>query len=645
MATVLGSLLVSLGLESAQFRKGMTDAERSMKVTQQKFDKIGSQMANMGKNLSLAVTAPLAAFGGLSFKAASDAAELQSAFDQTFGSMAQEMSAWAQQTGDAMGRSTQSMQEMANTFGIFFNQAAPTRKEAAEMSKTFSVLAQDLASFYNVSESDALSKLRSGLSGESEPLRDFGVFLSEASVNAKGLEMGLGGLSGELSEQEKIMARYALILESTTNAQGDVARTSDGTANQMRRAQAAFEELQVTIGTKLLPVLTPLIEKIAKALEWFTKLPAPVQNTIMVVGALGAALGPVLYVFGNLTSAFGILLPLLVKLAPAFTALRVAAIALMANPVILGFAAVVTGIYLAWQNWDKIKPYIDRVGAAVSAFWTRNIKPAFDAIRSAVAGIGNLIGKMVQIGRDMIAGLVNGIKANAAAVWNALKNIVLSGIDNVKAFLGIKSPSRVFMAIGRDIGAGLAIGIDSTREAVASSMVGLGEGLQEFREHSEITTVRVAKSFKDMATETLDSLRGLADSIKSGGFLDIFESVLNLFLQVGSTGLFGQKLAANINKTVDGARAMGGPVRAGGSYLVGERGPEIFSPSRSGQIIPNGSFGGGVTRIQVDASPYFDVRVDGRATAVAAPMAMQAAGAGSAGAQMSLARSRKRSMA
>src|SRR3546814_10879060 len=101
----------------------------------------------------------------------------------------------------------------------------------------------------------------SGLSGESEPLRDFGVFLTEANVKAKALEMGLTGVGDELTEQEKILARYQLVLEATKNAQGDVARTSDSTSNQMRRAAAAFEELRVAIGMKLLPVVTPLIEK------------------------------------------------------------------------------------------------------------------------------------------------------------------------------------------------------------------------------------------------------------------------------------------------------------------------------------------------------------------------------------------------
>src|SRR3546814_11380927 len=85
------------------------------------------------------------------------------------------------------------MQKAANTFGIFFNTAVNPQK-AADMSQIFAQLAQDLGSFYNVDTDTAIQKLRSGLSGESEPLRDFGVFLTEANVKAKALEMGLTGV-------------------------------------------------------------------------------------------------------------------------------------------------------------------------------------------------------------------------------------------------------------------------------------------------------------------------------------------------------------------------------------------------------------------------------------------------------------------
>ena len=632
MATLLGSLLVSLGLESAKFKKGMTDAERQMVRSQKKFEQIGSNMASLGRKFSLGLTAPLVAFGGLSFKTASDAVELQSAFDQTFGDMASAMTEWATITGDAMGRSTQELQRAANTFGIFFNQAAPTRVEAAEMAKTFTVLSQDLASFYNVAESDALAKLRSGLAGESEPLRDFGVFLNEAAVNAKAMEMGLASAGGEIDEQAKIMARYQLILEATKNAQGDVARTSDGTANQMRAAQAAFEELQVTIGTKLLPVLTPLIEKLGAALNWFASLPDPVQDTVLVVAGLAAALGPVLYVIGNLTSAFGILLPVLKGVPAVLGAVRIAALALMANPVILAFAAVVAGIYLAWQNWDKIKPYIDAVGNAVSAFWNGKVKPAFDALVSAVStvvsawfnmkmralsifldigasivsALGNVAGKMLSLGRDIIAGLVNGIKASASMVWEALKGVVASGIANVKAQLGIKSPSRVFMGIGTFIGQGLAMGIESTKDTVAKAMGSLADGVTGLQGRTEVATVQIAKSFGDMAKDTVSALDGMVSSIKGGGFLDILGSALDLFLQLGSTGLFGKELAANINKPSVPGFANGTRFAPGGLALVGERGPELVNLPRGSGVLnaqaTRGMLGGGALQVEVVAN-------------------------------------------
>ena len=302
MATMLGSLLISLGLNSGQFTKGMDDAQRELVAFQRQAQRTAGAMKDLGAKMTVGITAPLAAFGGFAVKAASDAAELQSAFDQTFGSLSASMTQWAEDTGDAMGRSTQEMQQMANTFGIFFNQAAPTADAAAKLSREFAILAQDLSSFFNTDPTEALQKLRSGLAGESEPLRDFGVFLTEANVKAKALEMGLVAVGGELSEQNKIMARAALIMDATTTAQGDVARTADGTANRIREARAAFEELQVAIGTKLLPAITPLVTGLTGLITAFTTLPDWVQTSVVVVGGFAAVAGPLIYAAGALST-------------------------------------------------------------------------------------------------------------------------------------------------------------------------------------------------------------------------------------------------------------------------------------------------------------------------------------------------------
>lgn len=138
---------------------------------------------------------------------------------------------------------------------------------------------------------------------------------------------------------------------------------------------------------------------------------------------------------------------------------------------------------------------------------------------------------------------------------------------------------------------------------------------------AESVNVRIVQSFADMAKDTLASLNGLANSIRSGGFLEIFTSVVDLVLQLGSIGVFGKGIQGNLAKSFGGARANGGPVVPGKTYLVGENGPEWFSPGAAGgQITPMGGAGGSTVRIV--PSPYFEAVVDGRAARVAGPMAM-----------------------
>src|SRR3546814_225483 len=173
-------------MDVATFEKGADLSEKRLAQMERKFSKLGDKISGLGKTLSLGITLPLTAFGIASANAASDAAELQSAFDQTFGAMSDTMNKWAEDTGNALGRSTQEMQKAANTFGIFFNTAVNPQK-AAEMSQIFAQLAQDLGSFYNVDTETAIQKLRSGLSGESEPLRDFGVRSEEHTSELQSL--------------------------------------------------------------------------------------------------------------------------------------------------------------------------------------------------------------------------------------------------------------------------------------------------------------------------------------------------------------------------------------------------------------------------------------------------------------------------
>lgn len=809
LGDVIARLAVNLTMETAAFEEGADIAEKRLNQSSKRFEKLGERMTSLGSKLSIAVTAPLGAFGVSAGVAASDAAELQGSFNQTFGGMSDMMNKWAQETGDALGRSTQEMQKAANTFGIFFNTAVDPAKAAA-MSQTFSQLAQDLGSFYNTDTETAIEKLRSGLSGESEPLRDFGVFLTEASVQAKAMELGLTGVGNELTEQEKIVARYNLILEATRNAQGDVARTSGGTANQLRAAQAAFEELQVVIGTKLLPVVTPLITKVADLLNAFTALPDGVQAFVVGGAAAAAALGPIITGIGaiisagsSLFAAFGMIGTAMAAAGTATGAAQVGFAALSGVMAALGPAvAIVGGIaaagYLIYQNWDKIAPVlqdlwttlqetlgpplkslIDAVSEAFTALWdgplgslmkaadglfrtfggtvaevlgvavieavklAASIAGGFmqqiaDGVRmvtalfqgdwtaawNLAAGIvnrawGGMPAKVIGWMQQMVTGVRTWVVDRLNAVWDTVTqkveavsnaffrlydavvghSYVPDMVDGIAAQMQrldaefVNPAERATASVGDKFEAlrdriqkltaelfpeiasreKFRIDMDTidaaeargtyTREQAAEARnrvlerSGAMDGVNDLilTQYPELTgaandnasgieaaNVRIAKSFADMAQDSIKAVQNFASAIKGGGFLDIVSGILNLGLQLGGAGLFGGKIAAAVNKVSIPGYASGTPSAARGLAMVGERGPELVQFRGGERVFSNADSGammnGRPTVVRIEPTPYFNAVVDGRAANVAAPMAGRAAASGSTGAQVAMAR-------
>lgn len=450
----------SMGLVLAEQSLSRAIAETNQKIDAQKtkleriagiqsrFSGIASAAGKAGAIATATMTAPLIAFGQHAFKAAMDAEELKSAFNVTFGANASAMQAWADKTGNAIGRTNVELMGAANTFGTFFNQADPAK--SAGMSQQFAMLAQDLSSFYNVDPGTALEKLRSGLTGESEPLRDFGVFMTEAAVKAQALKMGLKPVNGELTEQQKIMARAGLIMAQTGKAQGDLVRTSGSTANQLRASQAAWDNMSLAIGQELIPALTPAIKMFTGLIQSFSDLSPETKKWIVIVGGAVAVLGPILVGVAAVASAIGTLAPIIAGVAGFFTAAlpiiggaMAAIVGTITLPVALIGAAIAGLGYLVYANWDRIKG-------------------AFNAGVSAVKGVvGALPGWMTSIGRMMMEGLLMAINPMALAV--KLISMAKTGVQAFKNYLGIKSPSRLMMEMGGHVASGLGIGLDQGR--------------------------------------------------------------------------------------------------------------------------------------------------------------------------------------
>ena len=178
---------------------------------------------------------------------------------QVFGDASKDVEDWASETAASFGIAQDAALEATGTFGNLFATVQIDAGKAAELSVTLTRLAADLASFNNADPSDVLLAIRSGLVGEAEPLRKFGVLLSEARVQQEALAATGKTSVTQLTNQEKALARVAIILNDTKKAQGDFQRTSDGLANQQRILAAEVRNLEADLGSLLIPAMTTLV--------------------------------------------------------------------------------------------------------------------------------------------------------------------------------------------------------------------------------------------------------------------------------------------------------------------------------------------------------------------------------------------------
>lgn len=220
---------------------------------------------------------------GQMVKAASDLAESQSKVGVVFGTSAKNVQEWSATAVKSMGMTQQAALEAAGTYGNLFQAFGIGRTEATKMSTTLVQLASDLASFNNTSMDEAIQALRSGLSGETEPLKRYGVALNDARLKQEALNMGIYNGKGILSAAQKAQAAYALILKDTALAQGDFARTADGAANTMKSLTAAFQQSQAIVGGALLRSIMDLGDALGgkdNAVDGMTKLATGLSDVI-----------------------------------------------------------------------------------------------------------------------------------------------------------------------------------------------------------------------------------------------------------------------------------------------------------------------------------------------------------------------------
>jgi len=217
-------------------------------------------------------------FGKYAVTMGSDLNEVQNVVDSTFGqgSDAQKsVNDFAKNAASQFGLSETMAKRYAGTFGAMGRSFGFSADQAAEMSTKLAGLSGDVASFYNISQDEAYTKLKSVFTGETESLKDLGVVMTQANLDQFALSHGLGTTTARMSEQQKVALRYQFVLEKLNTASNDFARTSGSWANQVRLLKLQFESLAATIGQVLIAALTPAI----RALNAFMGVLVKAANT------------------------------------------------------------------------------------------------------------------------------------------------------------------------------------------------------------------------------------------------------------------------------------------------------------------------------------------------------------------------------
>lgn len=268
----IGRAVVGLDLDTRKYQAELAAAKAQTEAGTTSMAQRFSALGTLAKTGLLAAAAGVVVFAANSVRAASDLGEAVNKSNEIFEGNAAEIEAWAATGADAFGLSKTAALDAAGGFGQMLQTAELSVGASAEMSRELVELAADLASFNNIDPTEGLEKLRAGLAGEAEPLRQLGVFLSEARVQTEAYTSGIAKSGEELTEAQKIQARYNIIFQDSIKAQGDFARTSESLPNQMRTLKAEFENLAATAGQALIPVLAALLSKVNDLIGPLTEL-------------------------------------------------------------------------------------------------------------------------------------------------------------------------------------------------------------------------------------------------------------------------------------------------------------------------------------------------------------------------------------
>lgn len=412
-------------------------------------DGFGARMSKSMSAVSSAMMGMLPFFGvamignyaAKAIELASSLTEVQNVVDTTFGANANQINDWASSAIEKFGLSELQAKKFTGSLGAMMKSSGLTGDAVTNMSTKLVGLAGDFASFYNLDAEEAFNKIRSGISGETEPLKQLGINMSVANLEAFALTQGIRKQWTAMSQAEQVQLRYNYLLKASSDANGDFAKTLDTSyANQKRVLGVQFDQALARLATGILPSLTGAFKSMNEAMkniDWkavgdtlatiLSLIPYVVAGFVAWKVATYAVAAAQLFMAGvGWIKYLHMMLPLIFSVTGTTSLWTLAQwglnAAMTANPIgalIVGIGALIAAGVLLYKNWDTVKVFfID--------FWTKwqgLIKLALIPLWPFIQAAQLVIENWTPVS-SFFSWLWEGIKAGAEAVLPIIQKVV-----------------------------------------------------------------------------------------------------------------------------------------------------------------------------------------------------------------------------
>jgi len=405
---VLTELVAKITADAQGLKSGLNEADKSVgswvKANEKQFKAVGAALTGIG----VAITGAL----GLAGKAAMEAVESENLFTVSLGDNAKAARAWSEELGKALGLNTYELRKNVGVIYTMTSSMGLAQDEALNMAKGVTELANDMASFYNLPVEEAFNKIKSGLVGMPRPLQDLGIVINETAAQTWALKTGMIAQGEEMTNQQKVLARYGALMEQTSVAQGDLARTMDSPTNKLRILGSQFDELKIKIGENIMPIISQFMSSISnvvnKVKDWIDIHPELAKQLTIIIGAIGVlalVLGPILIMLPGIAILFGALTGPIGLVVIAVMALAAA------------------GIWL-WQNWDKVTMFFREAWVNIKQYFLEGIQTILDSLSNFTRFIPGL-NSLVDSAREKISNMIEStkIEEDALRTEKALKDV------------------------------------------------------------------------------------------------------------------------------------------------------------------------------------------------------------------------------